>query len=1118
MKKILIVLLTLALLLSTLSFVSFAADIYQLEISVFDMNGRPMDLTNASYQIQSGDSNYTHIIASPNTDNYENRNYRMTTAIDVKVDFNVMSITSEVDSDINVMISNDMGLYHYHLEEIISFSSFSNGSKLALEYHLSDLDKVNFNLSTDSKSDGTLTYYLFKKTDFDKGRKEDVRSSGTAQQSTEKTFYVSKGSYELTLISIENDTMHIYKDNLISSSRDETIIIPNEFFYRTYQLFHKDLYDTHERVELICTLNGPDFYHREFVLDYNTPLTIKCYDPNGESVAARLYRPNSTAVSENFSLSPIIKKTDDVYPNRVGLSTWKDKIKLNIETINVKSSYQHIDKQYFLDGITFEFYNQKTKELVQSNTYYSDIVDFIYPENKDIEYEIKITFAEYFQPTYFISSYVKEHDIYQFNFLETEKNRSKPVVEDIHTSLNNYKYTFSLDLDNESSKLLDYELLLSDKGFSEKKNLLLDGQNSGKIYIECPKIILKKYPDLKLTLTKNDEELLNVSVIDLIAKDISGHWGYSVMSTLLANGDIYTRDGFNYYPDEAITRGEFSVFLANALDLSIGSKNIEFNDISMSHPIYESIMIAATNGLISGRPDGSFDPDAPISRQDVTVIINNALKLKDIFIESKPINNKYIDISSISSYATESMKNCISEGIISGKSNTTINPKDMVTRAETAIIINHTINLIMNYTSSDSNSDKTETTESIIFKPVGNTNYNIATRGYVAFDDQWDYVITKPYQLNSTNLGGVYRVNKDRTESHQLSSLDASYINIDDECIYFIEGQDSSYVVKMKKDGTDREIILNDKAYNLMLVGDYLYYTLDYPENNLWRMNKDGNNQKLIGLKDVYHLQYSDGYIYYLESPYEKRHTDNLAVYRVNENTFEREKIVEYEFNPKHSSFMYVVDGNWIYYIKNGDLFRCNLVDENIQQLTKNFNLASFFFVDDKIYCHLFGTGPDNIIYAGFHRVMYKMNKDGSNQSLIPHGSDLLYMNNPAGQTESKTFFWDGTFVLDIYEIKFDGTDKQALIDYSAEEIREHLNITKPLEAYNQYILMRIIKKIVDAEFMTIENTESNNVHYRKHDLLTGRKYDYYLQLDKGHLLDNNNNLFFDLSQYFNFN
>ena len=106
--------------------------------------------------------------------------------------------------------------------------------------------------------------------------------------------------------------------------------------------------------------------------------------------------------------------------------------------------------------------------------------------------------------------------------------------------------------------------------------------------------------------------------------DVSdGQWHNKAISTMAKLGIVKGRRADNFDPDASITRAEFAAICAR-----FNTKPVEnsgsFSDIS-GHWAENEIERAAAFGWISGYPDGTFHPDARITRAEAMTMINRVL-------------------------------------------------------------------------------------------------------------------------------------------------------------------------------------------------------------------------------------------------------------------------------------------------------------------------------------------------------------------------------------------------------------------------------------------------------------------------------------------------------------
>lgn len=102
-------------------------------------------------------------------------------------------------------------------------------------------------------------------------------------------------------------------------------------------------------------------------------------------------------------------------------------------------------------------------------------------------------------------------------------------------------------------------------------------------------------------------------------------WCNLYVATLEKAGVIRdTETGGAFRPYDAITRAELVVMLARFAHVT-DTEALEFKDVDTTHWAAKEIQIAAELGWIKGYEDGTFQPDAPITRAALVTMINRAL-------------------------------------------------------------------------------------------------------------------------------------------------------------------------------------------------------------------------------------------------------------------------------------------------------------------------------------------------------------------------------------------------------------------------------------------------------------------------------------------------------------
>lgn len=104
-------------------------------------------------------------------------------------------------------------------------------------------------------------------------------------------------------------------------------------------------------------------------------------------------------------------------------------------------------------------------------------------------------------------------------------------------------------------------------------------------------------------------------------------WYNNAVSTMVNMGIIQGYEDGTFRPNANITRAEFAAIAARFMASGYGVEDDLFTDIA-NHWARESINDAAMAGWINGYEDGTFRPDAAITRAEAVTLVNNVLQRK----------------------------------------------------------------------------------------------------------------------------------------------------------------------------------------------------------------------------------------------------------------------------------------------------------------------------------------------------------------------------------------------------------------------------------------------------------------------------------------------------------
>lgn len=169
--------------------------------------------------------------------------------------------------------------------------------------------------------------------------------------------------------------------------------------------------------------------------------------------------------------------------------------------------------------------------------------------------------------------------------------------------------------------------------------------------------------------------------------DVSSHPNQAAIEALADRGIINGMGDGTFLPDATMTRAQFAAIVTRALGLVPGKTDV-FSDVSAGQWYAGYVGTAHGYGVVNGVGNGKFAPQNEISRQEAATMIARAARLcgLDTAMTSTEIRNvlsQFGDYVTVASWAQESMAFCYREGILD-ESVFDIEPKEPVLRCEIA--------------------------------------------------------------------------------------------------------------------------------------------------------------------------------------------------------------------------------------------------------------------------------------------------------------------------------------------------------------------------------------------------------------------------------------------------
>lgn len=162
--------------------------------------------------------------------------------------------------------------------------------------------------------------------------------------------------------------------------------------------------------------------------------------------------------------------------------------------------------------------------------------------------------------------------------------------------------------------------------------------------------------------------------------DTNTHWAATTVDTFVKLGVVTGYADGSFHPNASITRAEFATLIAKVFDLS-SSQGSAMSDVS-GHWAEASIRSLQGKGVLSGYPDGTFKPNQEIKRSEMIAIISRIMDLTNVITTEAPV---FTDLEQ--TWNKEQLLQAAAAGIITGDGKGEFHPTNSASRAEALTIV-----------------------------------------------------------------------------------------------------------------------------------------------------------------------------------------------------------------------------------------------------------------------------------------------------------------------------------------------------------------------------------------------------------------------------------------------
>ncbi len=163
-------------------------------------------------------------------------------------------------------------------------------------------------------------------------------------------------------------------------------------------------------------------------------------------------------------------------------------------------------------------------------------------------------------------------------------------------------------------------------------------------------------------------------------------WFYDDVNRATEYGLFAGMDDGSFKPNQSLTRAQMAAVLSRISGENISGQTVsKFTDVKKSAWYYRSVAWCYNNGVVAGTSATTFDPEKPISRQELCTMLTRFAEKYKIKMPSAPL--KFTDNASIATWARDSVAKCVGDQLIAGMPDGRFCPTQVATRAQASRIL-----------------------------------------------------------------------------------------------------------------------------------------------------------------------------------------------------------------------------------------------------------------------------------------------------------------------------------------------------------------------------------------------------------------------------------------------
>ena len=168
--------------------------------------------------------------------------------------------------------------------------------------------------------------------------------------------------------------------------------------------------------------------------------------------------------------------------------------------------------------------------------------------------------------------------------------------------------------------------------------------------------------------------------------NLSG-WYHEATDYVIANGLMNGVSADKFDPSGTLTRAMMVTLLWRLEEELVVNYLLPFEDVPEDTWYTEAVRWAASEGIVLGTSETTYDPASPITREQLAAMLYRYAAYKGYDVSGHGDLSAFTDADRVSAYAAGALAWAVAEELVNGMGDGTLQPRGNATRAQTAALL-----------------------------------------------------------------------------------------------------------------------------------------------------------------------------------------------------------------------------------------------------------------------------------------------------------------------------------------------------------------------------------------------------------------------------------------------